>query len=78
MNQSGVRDYRHLPSGRDFCAAYTDPGIPLKHLFVERFDIKNGQRLHLANFSGLNERPATEPNIDYRELLALSDQLCSE
>lgn len=46
-----------------------------KYFATRRFDIENGQRLHMVTASGLLNEPITPPKMDYHSLLQLTGYL---
>ena len=46
-----------------------------KYFASRRFDIENGQRLHVVTASGLLNEPITPPKMDYHSLLQLTGYL---
>ena len=50
----------------------------LVHFAIERFDIVNGERVHTASLSALTGVPAGRLELDYRDLLSTSLELCRD
>ena len=50
----------------------------LTHFAIERFDIAHGSRLHTASLSALTSIPAGRLELDYRDLLSTTFELCRD
>jgi serine/threonine-protein kinase HipA len=50
----------------------------LVHFAIERFDVVDGTRLHVASLSGLTEIPAGRLELDYRDLFSVALDLCRD
>ena len=50
----------------------------LVHFAIERFDVVDGTRLHVASLSALTEIPAGRLELDYRDLFSVGLDLCRD
>ena len=55
-----------------------DKEANLVHFAIERFDVAGGRRLHVASLSALTGVPAGRLELDYRDLLSTTLELCRD
>jgi serine/threonine-protein kinase HipA len=62
-----------VPSAKLFHSE--DKGHLLTHFGIERFDWKEGERIHVASLAALTGRPASDTSLDYRDFLGFTHEL---